>query len=69
MNLDERWARWVRASVGAGAVDPFFMPTIQGLGRLDCEILHEDQRFNSLDQKSRESVEESALVTRRFTLS
>jgi hypothetical protein len=41
---------------------------IQGLGRLDREILHDDQRFNSLDQKARESVEESALVTCRFTL-
>ena len=69
MNLDERWARWIQASVGAGAVDPFFTPTIQGLGRLDCEILHEDQRFNSLDQKARGSAEESAPVTRRFTLS
>jgi hypothetical protein len=25
----------------------------QGLGPLDCEILHEDQRFNSLDQNER----------------
>jgi hypothetical protein len=52
MKLDERWARWVQASVGAGAVDPFFTPTIQGLGRLDCGILSEDQRFRTLDQKA-----------------
>ncbi len=68
MNLDERWACWIQASIGAGAVDRFFMPTIQGLRRLDREILHEDQSFNNLYQKARESAEESALVTRRFTL-
>jgi hypothetical protein len=69
MNLDERWARWLKASHGAGGVDPFFMPAIQGLGRLDCEILSEDLRFRTLDQKRRESVEESTLLTRRITLS
>jgi hypothetical protein len=69
MNLDERYARWIKASIGAGAVDAFFMPTIQGLGRLDCEIISEDQRFRALDQKGRESAQESTLLTRRFTLS
>jgi len=64
MDLDERWARWIQVSIGVGAADRFFMPTIQGLGRLDFEILHEDQRFNNLDEKQRESVEQSALVTR-----
>jgi hypothetical protein len=39
-----------------------------GLGGWTCEILHDDQRFNRLDPKARESVEGSALVTRRFTL-
>jgi hypothetical protein len=68
MNLIKPWARWIQASIGAGAVNRFFLSTIQGLGRLDHEILHEDQRFNSLYQKARESVEVSALVTRRFTL-
>ena len=24
MNLDERWARWIQASIGAGAVGPVF---------------------------------------------
>jgi hypothetical protein len=54
-------------------VDPVAISNFGGyrsdLWLLDCEILYEDQRFNSLDQKSSESVEESALVTRRFTLS
>ena len=54
-------------------VDPVATSNFGGyrsdLWLLDCEILYEDQRFNSLDQKSSESVEESALVTRRFTLS
>jgi hypothetical protein len=26
---------WIQASIGVGAVDRFFMPTIQGFGRLD----------------------------------
>jgi hypothetical protein len=69
MDLEERFSRWIQASIGAGAVDPFFMPTIQGLGRLDCEILAEDERFRSLGQKETESVAESELLTRRFTLS
>jgi hypothetical protein len=59
MNLDERFSRWIRAFIGASALDAFFMPTIQGLGRLDCEILSEDQRFRTLDEKERESVAEA----------
>jgi hypothetical protein len=69
MKLEERFSRWIRASIGASMVDTFFMPTIQGLGRLDCEVLSEDQRFRTLDQKARESVAESELLTPRFTLS
>ena len=45
MNLDQRWARWIQASIGAGAVDRFFIPTIQGLGRLDLRNPHEDQNI------------------------
>src|SRR5260221_5650024 len=69
MDLEKRFARWIWGSIGAGFVDSFFMPTIQGLGRLDCEILAEDQRFRSLSQKESESVAESELLSRRFTLS
>ena len=58
----------IRASIGAGAVNRFFLPAIQGLRRLDSEILHEDSKIKQLDKKTLESVEESALVTRRFTL-
>lgn len=69
MNFEKRFARWVWGSIGAGWVDPFFMPAIQGLGRLDCEIIAEDQRFRLLDEQTRSSPEEGQQMTRRFTLS
>jgi hypothetical protein len=69
MDIQERYRRWIRASHGTAVIDPFFVPTIQGLGRLDCEILAGDQRYGALDPKARESVSESDSLTQRFVLS
>jgi hypothetical protein len=68
MNLQERYRRWIRASHGTAVIGRFFVPTIQGLGLLDCEILAEDQRYGALDP-ARESVSESVSLTRRLVLS
>src|SRR5258708_24036531 len=67
MNLDERWACWIQASIAVGAVNRFFMPTIQGLGRLGCEILLEDSKHSIALVRKRESRLRKALVNRRFT--
>ena len=65
----DRYSRWIDASVAAGAVEPFMMPIVQGLGRLDCRLIPEDARFSQLPEQARSSVHEGTLLTDRFTLS
>ena len=50
-------------------VEPFMIPLIQGLGRFDCHLIHEDARFASLNQEQSSSARERTLLTDRVTLS
>jgi hypothetical protein len=45
------------------------MPVVQGVGPLDSLLIPADEHFNQLSQKERETIEESMLLTDRFTLS
>jgi hypothetical protein len=65
----DRYSRWIQASVAAAAVEPFMMPIVQGLGRLDCRLISEDARFSHLPEQERSSMHESTLLTDRFMLS
>jgi hypothetical protein len=47
---NDRFQRWVDASSVAGAVEPFMIPLVQGLGRFDCHLINEDARFAALNQ-------------------
>ena len=42
---DDRFGRRVDASSAAGAVEPFMIPLVQGLGRFDCHLIHEECPF------------------------
>ncbi len=66
---DDRYQRWIDASSATGAVEPFMISLVQGLGRFDCHLIHEDARFAALNQEQSASAREKALLTDRVTLS
>ncbi len=66
---DDRFQRWVDASSVAGAVEPFMIPLVQGLGRFDCHLINEDARFAALNQEQSSSLHESTRLADRLTLS
>lgn len=45
------------------------IPVLQGLGRLDCQLIAKDLRFLQLAQEARDTIHESLRLTERFTLS
>ncbi len=55
---NDRFQRWVDASSAAGAVEPFMIPLVQGLGRFDCHLINEDARFVALNQEQSSSLHE-----------
>src|SRR5437899_10905846 len=65
---DDRFQRWVDASSAAGAIEPFMIPLIQGLGRFDCHLINEDARFSALNQEQSSSSHESTRLAARLTL-
>lgn len=69
-NFDnERNKRWVAASIGLRRVEEFMIPTVQGLGLLDCRLTPEDDRFERLSEEEQSTFEESMMLTERFMLS
>jgi hypothetical protein len=65
---DSRYQRWIDASSTLGAIEPFMVPVVEGLGRFDCHLIREDTRFRALNQEQSLS-DESTFLTDRFTLS
>lgn len=63
------YARWVSVSHGTNALEPGLDVFIQGLGKLDAQLVHEDAAFRSLPVNARATFEESLKLTDRFTLS
>jgi hypothetical protein len=66
---DDRYQRWIDASSATSVVEPFMVPLIQGLGRFDCHLIHEETRSSTLNQEQSSSVREKALLSDRITLS
>jgi hypothetical protein len=66
---DDRYQRWIDASSATTAVELSMIPLVQGLGRFDCHLIHEDARFAALNQEQSSSVRERALFADRVTLS
>ena len=65
----ERNKRWINVSLSLGKIEAFFVPTIQGLGRLDSELIVEDDRFCELSLEEVSTIDESLRLTDRFTYS
>jgi hypothetical protein len=66
---DDRFQRWVDASSVAGAVEPFMISLVQGLGRFDCHLINEDARSAALNQEQSSSSHEGTRLADRLTLS
>lgn len=69
---DKRFDRWVSASVAVGGVEQyqsFMTGTVQGLGRLDCQLIDRDKAFFQLPERDRESIPICMELTDRITLS
>lgn len=66
---DDRLQRWVDASSAAGAIEPFMIPLVQGLGRFDCHLINEDARSSVLNQEQSSSLQERTRLADRLTLS
>jgi hypothetical protein len=69
-NVDQpRYAKWVSVSHSVDALDPGLAVFIQGLGKIDAKLVHEDAAFRALPSDERGTFEESLRLTDRFTLS
>jgi hypothetical protein len=66
---DERFTKWIQASQGLNHIEEFMIVVLQGLGRLDCQLISQDERFGQLPEKERGTVQESILLSDRTTLS
>ncbi len=64
-----RYARWVSVSHGVDALEPGLAIFIQGLGKIDAKLVHDDAAFRTLPPEVRGTFEESLRLTDRFTLS
>jgi hypothetical protein len=64
-----RYARWVQISHAMDAIEPGLTVFLQGLGRIDAKLVHEEATYRRLDTELRTSFEESLRLTDRFALS
>lgn len=64
-----RYAQWVSVSHGVDALDPGLAVFIQGLGKIDAKLVHDDAAFRALPPDVRGTFEESLRLTDRYTLS
>ncbi len=68
--MDEaRNQRWVGGSFALAMFEKFMVPVAQQLGRLDCQLLAEDQRYMALSQDNRETIEEAIRFDHQLTMS
>ncbi len=60
---------WVQLSAKMSVYENFFMPTIQGLGRLDLDLIETDKKIlqGIRSESSRSSIEFNLWLTERFT--
>jgi hypothetical protein len=65
-----RIKKWVDLSYSVQKIDQWFIPTIQGLGRLDVELICLDRKYSSTtDEDERRAAFTGEDLNTRFTLS
>jgi hypothetical protein len=68
MRIDQpRFAEWVRLSHRLGPFEPFMITAVQGLGRLDAQLIAEDREFIRARTANEVEIEPSFALTDRFT--
>lgn len=65
----ERDRRWVRSSFAMARFEKFMVPLVQKLGRLDCQLLYEGERYIALPQEVRETEIEIVAFDDQLTMS
>jgi hypothetical protein len=65
----ERHTRWVNSSARTTRFEKFMMIAVQGLGNLDCQLVHQDDNYCSLSEHDLAKRPEMHEATYRFTLS
>ena len=64
-----RYARWVSVSHSIDALEPGLAVFIQGLGKIDAQLVFQDMSFKALTAEKRDTFEEATKLTDRFTMS
>src|SRR5262245_46521809 len=71
MNRD-RYRQWIRVSHAVGGVDQyraFMAVAVQGLARIDCQLIAADEQFLQLTEQQRATIPVSVELSERVTLS
>ena len=66
---ESRHERWIKASISTAKFDPFMVPTIQGLGRLDISLIEQDSAFLNNFDKNKDDINASLELSDRITVS
>jgi hypothetical protein len=61
--------RWIKASFATARFEQFMVPIVQGLGRIDTFLIAEDQHFLANIEVAKTSIDESARLSQRITMS
>lgn len=64
-----RYARWVSVSHSVDTLEPGLAVFIQGLGKIDAQLVFEDMIFKAMPAEKRGAFEEAIKLTDRFTMS
>ena len=65
----QRFIRWINASHCFAQLEPFFVVTLQNLGRLDSQLIAQDAEFIAMTDEERRTVATSMQLNDRITLS
>lgn len=65
----ERLEEWVAVSWAVLPFEPHLMPVVQMLGRLDCQLIQDEDRSAALPAELRGGIPESVRLTDRLGLS
>jgi len=69
MNIDSRMERWIKVSIGLGRFEPYMMPLIQSLGRLDVQLCAKDHEIIDAYKGESRELEYSDVLHDHITLS
>src|SRR5512137_1086801 len=68
----DRYSQWIRVSHAVGGIDryrAFMAVAIQGLARLDCQLIAADEQFLQFTEQQRATILASVELSERLTLS